>query len=142
MINTFRPHSIAEIGVFRGELALHLLNNCKSIKTYFGIDPYVAYDNWNKPLSNDITLHLAEWEAKKALHEHIASGVFRFIRKPTVEVDDEIPDSTLDFVYVDGDHTLRGITIDLDWAWRKTTSTGIRRPSGWKDFIGRTLKGL
>jgi hypothetical protein len=26
---------------------------------------------------------------------------------------DEIPDGDLDFVYIDGDHTLRGITVDL-----------------------------
>jgi len=26
---------------------------------------------------------------------------------------DEIPDQSLDFPYIDGDHTLRGITVDL-----------------------------
>lgn len=47
------------------------------------------------------------------------------IEKLTVDVKDEIEDNSLDLVYIDGDHTLRGITIDLDWAWRKTKDTGI-----------------
>lgn len=35
------------------------------------------------------------------------------LRGRTTEVIDRIPDGSLDFAYVDGDHTLRGISIDL-----------------------------
>ena len=35
------------------------------------------------------------------------------LRGTTAEVASQIPDGSLDLVYVDGDHTLRGITIDL-----------------------------
>ena len=44
----------------------------------------------------------SEYEAKRVV-----------LRGTTTEVIDEIPDGSLDFAYVDGDHTLRGITIDL-----------------------------
>jgi hypothetical protein len=35
------------------------------------------------------------------------------LRGKTTEVIDKIPDASLDIVYIDGDHMLRGITIDL-----------------------------
>ena len=41
------------------------------------------------------------------------AGKRKVLRGTTTEVIDEIPDGALDFAYVDGDHTLRGITIDL-----------------------------
>jgi pimeloyl-ACP methyl ester carboxylesterase len=35
------------------------------------------------------------------------------LRGKTADVIHQVPDGALDFAYVDGDHTLRGITIDL-----------------------------
>jgi hypothetical protein len=35
------------------------------------------------------------------------------LRGRTRELINQIPDDSLDFAYIDGDHTLRGITIDL-----------------------------
>ncbi|MEO0338135.1 MAG: riboflavin synthase, partial [Bacteroidota bacterium] len=39
------------------------------------------------------------------------------LRGKTTEVINKIKDNSLDFVYIDGDHTLRGITIDLINIW-------------------------
>lgn len=41
-----------------------------------------------------------------------------------MDVIDEIPDQSLDLCYVDGDHTLRGITIDLVRAFQKVRLGG------------------
>jgi hypothetical protein len=41
------------------------------------------------------------------------------------EVIDEIPDESLDFAYIDGDHTLRGITIDLIRLFPKMKRNGL-----------------
>jgi hypothetical protein len=37
---------------------------------------------------------------------------------------DQIPDGSLDFAYVDGDHTLRGITVDLISVYPKIRDGG------------------
>jgi len=42
-----------------------------------------------------------------------AAGKRVVLRGKTVDVISQIPDQGLDFAYVDGDHTLKGITIDL-----------------------------
>jgi hypothetical protein len=41
-----------------------------------------------------------------------------------LEVIDGVPDASLDLVYIDGDHTLRGITIDLLNVWKKVKAGG------------------
>jgi hypothetical protein len=57
------------------------------------------------------------------------------LRGRTVEVLDKIADEQLDFLYIDGDHTLRGITIDL------VNGFGKVRPNGWVggDDFTRTI---
>ncbi len=47
------------------------------------------------------------------------------LRGRTKEVIDEIPDGSLDFAYIDGDHTLRGITIDLIKLMPKVKEGGL-----------------
>jgi len=47
---------------------------------------------------------------------------------------DEIPDQSLDFAYIDGDHTLRGITLDLIQLLPKIKDGGL---IGGDDFVNK-----
>ena len=49
----------------------------------------------------------------------------KVLRGKTTEIIDEIKDESLDFVYIDGDHTLKGITIDLINLWPKIKKNGF-----------------
>lgn len=42
------------------------------------------------------------------------AGICSVVRGTNVEAAPQIPDASLDFVYLDGDHTLRGIMFDLN----------------------------
>lgn len=76
------------------------------------IDPWKKLDNWNKPYNqnDDIMERVYEkmlvstknFEKKRIIH-----------RGETKNVINILEDKSLDFCYIDGDHTLRGITIDL-----------------------------
>jgi Methyltransferase domain len=102
----------AEIGVYRGVFAGHLLDRCPSIETYYMLDPWRHLDDWNKPANrDDKTFERIFAEAMERTRNHEARAVV--LRGRTTEVIDQIPDRSLDFAYVDGDHTLRGITVDL-----------------------------
>ena len=39
----------AEIGVFKGEYAEHVLKNCAAVERYFMVDPWKHLEDWNKP---------------------------------------------------------------------------------------------
>jgi Methyltransferase domain len=122
---------VAEVGVYRGAFAVHVLERCPAIETYYMIDPWRNLPDWRKPANEpdrkfrrifDQAMERTKpWESKRVV-----------LRGRTTEVIDRIPDGTLDFAYIDGDHTLRGITIDLARVYPKV------RVGGWiggDDFV-------
>jgi hypothetical protein len=116
--------TMAEVGVYRGAFAQQLLDRCPGIATYYMIDPWRHLADWNKPANkDDDTFEQFYAESLQRTEAHAAKRVV--LRGRTVEVADEIPDGSLDFAYVDGDHTLRGITVDLIRMWPKI------KPGGW-----------
>jgi hypothetical protein len=124
LIDAGRIRCVAEIGVYRGHFAARVLQECDGIATYYMVDPWRRLDDWNKPANrpDDAFARFYEeamdrtraWEDKRIV-----------LRGRTSEVIDEVPDGALDLAYVDGDHTLRGITIDLTRVYPKV------RPGGW-----------
>jgi len=122
-INETGAAAVAEIGVYRGAFAARLLAECADISVYIMIDPWRHLPDWNKPANkaDDVferyfeeSMHkTSEWADKRIV-----------LRGRTADVIDEIPDGALDFAYVDGDHTLRGITIDLINVFPKVRSGG------------------
>ena len=43
--------NIIEIGVWKGDFAKYILDNCECINKYYLIDPWKKLDNWNKPFN-------------------------------------------------------------------------------------------
>jgi|SRR5215213_6738094 len=88
------------------------------------IDPWRHLGDWNKPANrDDETFERIFAEAMQRTQPHEQRR--EVLRGRTAEVIDRIPNASLDFAYIDGDHTLRGITIDLMRANDKV------RPGGW-----------
>ncbi len=110
-VNEKQISSIAELGVWKGAFARHLLKNCDKISEYYLIDPWKKLDDWNKPFNvqedfNDVyEIAIKNLDAFK--------NKYKLLRGKTLDVIDKIPNNSLDFAYIDGDHTLKGITIDL-----------------------------
>jgi hypothetical protein len=114
-----------ELGVLRGRFAEQILRNCPSIEHYFMIDPWKRLDDWNKPTNHPLQSTFDEIYAEAMTRTEFAKERRIVLRGKTTEVIDKIPDDALDVAYVDGDHTLRGITIDLIRAYPKVRTGGI-----------------
>lgn len=126
--------NMAEVGVYRGEFASQLLRGSDSITKYYMIDPWRHLDDWNKPANKkDDTFERFLLETKEKTN--FASEKRVILRGKTTEVIDNISDGELDFAYIDGDHTLKGITIDLISLFSKI------RVGGWigGDDFSRTI---
>jgi len=115
---------MVEIGVYRGDFAAALLERCAGITKYYMIDPWKHLDNWNKPANQDDTIFEGFFEETKTKTDFAAPRRV-ILRGKTSDVVDEITDGELDFAYIDGDHTLRGITIDLMRIYPKVKSGGF-----------------
>ena len=122
---------MAEIGVMSGDFAAAMLEASPIIERYLMIDPWRHLQGWNKPANltdeqfarcREHALERTEWASSRRV----------VLRGTTSEVCGEIEDGSLDLAYIDGDHTLRGITIDLVNMFPKV------REGGWiggDDFV-------
>lgn len=114
---------MAEVGVYQGDFALHVLERCPAIEKYYMVDPWRHLDEWNKPANeNDKTFEEVYLETLS--RTEFAAQKRIVMRGKTAEVIDFIPDNSLDFAYIDGDHTLKGITIDLIGLYPKIRGGG------------------
>jgi hypothetical protein len=114
---------MAEVGVYKGDFAFNILDKCDSIEKYYMIDPWRHLNDWNKPANqNDQTFEKVYSEALQ--RTEFAAAKRTILRGKTTEVIEAIRDNTLDFSYIDGDHTLKGITIDLICIYPKIRAGG------------------
>lgn len=123
-LSTQHTRVMAEIGVWKGDFAANILKSIPHLETYYMIDPWANLPDWNKPFN--VTPEVFD----QIFHEMNTATVFaahkrQILRGRTKEVIGMIPDESLDFAYIDGDHTLRGITIDLIKIWPKIKMGGF-----------------
>jgi hypothetical protein len=118
LINLAEVRRLTEIGVWKGEFAEAVLRACPTVQSYFMIDAWRRLDQWNKPMNIDD--HAFEAIYEEALQRTgFASDRRTALRGTTLEVICDIPDESLDLAYIDDDHTLRGVTIDLIACYQK-----------------------
>ena len=123
----------AEIGVWKGDFAQAILATFSTFTKYYMIDPWAHLPDWNKPFNvNDQTFE--EVYAEALGKTDFAASRRIVLRGRTSAVIDEISDQSLDFAYIDGDHTLRGITLDLIQVLPKIKDGGL---IGGDDFVNK-----
>jgi hypothetical protein len=123
-LSSYKTEIICELGVYKGDFAHKILKECSFIKKYIMIDPWKNISNWNKPANH--TGNIFDTFYKETLENTDFAKHKRVILKgKTTEVINEITDDSLDFIYIDGDHTLKGISIDLINTWRKIKKNGF-----------------
>jgi hypothetical protein len=123
-IQKYTCRSIAEIGVYKGTFAEEMLKRNNFIQQYYLIDPWRNLSGWNKPANKGNS----EFDKiyKEALQRtDFAKSKRKVLRGKTTEVIKNLDENTLDFVYVDGDHTLKGISIDMINVWPKVKDDGF-----------------
>ncbi len=107
----------AEIGVYQGENAKSILKTL-NIKTLYLIDSYELNEEKEKPYK--IT---GEAIAKKRLKKYEDKVVW--IKKMSKHAVEDIDDNSLDFIYIDGNHSYEGAKIDLEKYYLKLKKQGV-----------------
>lgn len=105
----------AEIGVYKGEFTEKL---CQAGLKIYAIDPWIVYKNYRK--------HPKELPYDE-LYQNTVNLLKPYdctiIKKTSMEALDDIPDESLDFVYIDGNHSLPYITQDI-YEWNRKVRVG------------------
>ena len=131
----------AEIGVWKGDSFLTLLQNCPNIKTLHGVDCYEPYEDYLAPgvfNSNQpsITYDKKEIDFIKLVcyHRLEYSGQkdkIRFHEMDSNEAAEYIDDDSLDFIFLDAYLTGEQVKNDLEVWYPKVKTGGIFSGHDW-----------
>jgi hypothetical protein len=107
----------AEIGVYKAEFAIKLAQGGFKL---LAVDPWLVYPNYRK---HPQELPYDELEAMS--RRILAPYDCTIIKKTSMDALADIPDGSLDFVYIDGNHSFPYIAADI-YEWnRKVRSGGV-----------------
>jgi Methyltransferase domain len=124
LIQSLGVQRMAEVGVYRGDFATGVLQSCESLTKYYMIDPWRHLTGWNKPANHEDSV-LGEFFQEAKAKTDFAAGKRVILRGKTTEVIDQIADGELDLAYIDADHTLKGIAVDLIRVYPKVRAGGL-----------------
>lgn len=124
---------IVEVGVAFGYHAQYLLGAIPDLR-YVGIDPYLPGYDSNDPFVKDVSqiFNTNPKEAMDRLHNAVERRLteqfgkrFELWRETSHEASRRVPNESVDFVFIDGDHRHEAVLQDLtDW-WPKVRGGGL-----------------
>ena len=112
-----------EVGILEGFNAKLVLQFVDMGKFYL-VDPYQVYKN--DDLGNLDKITQPEWDNiyEKVKERFKDDKCVELIRKTSEEASKDFPNESLDFVYLDGDHTKEGVKKDLECWFPKVKKGG------------------
>ena len=117
----------AELGVWYGETFKYVVNNCPNL-TMLGVDLYEQQPNNDGPQKYYPGEDGHKWEHEKYYNDMIkfcetTSGRASIFKGTTVDAAKTVEDNSLDFVFIDADHSFNGVDTDITH-WFSKVKTG------------------
>ena len=115
-----------ELGVYKADSFMTILENCPNVKTLYGVDSYKPYVDFfeRREVSNfELAMIRTESLLKQQYSEHKDKIVF--LEKTSAEAAKEIEDNSLDFIFIDADHTYDSVIHDLTVWYPKVKCGGL-----------------
>jgi hypothetical protein len=130
-----------EIGVHLGDFS-HLIIHIAKPRKLLLVDPWKAFEDdgyansWYGKSTSQAAMDARFDGVRQRYSKLIQSGRVEVLRQFSIDALNGVPDESLDFVYVDGDHTYEGVKADLEAAVPKLKAGGVLcgddyGPGGW-----------
>jgi hypothetical protein len=120
-----------EIGVFKGQFSDMLLRIAHPTTLHL-VDPWISStaDEHSRALYSQAHRSQKDMdniyaEVRSRFAKPIETGRVVIHREMSKSAMEKFDDESLDFVYVDGDHNERGVSLDLDLAFQKIKRQGL-----------------
>lgn len=127
-----------EIGVHKGDLSWRLLGSNRNIFLYL-VDPWeeCAADSTYLTTEDHIN-RFSQDEHDEAMRQalnnvEMFSGQFRVLRMTSAEASKQFPDESIDFVFIDGDHSYEGCSLDISLWYPKLKDGGLLSGHDYRD---------
>lgn len=117
--------NIAEIGVFEGKLTKKILDAVPEIQTYYCVDPWKHYKEWDNSLLSktwkEVDFNKVFDNFKNNIKKHEDKIII--YKMTSEEASKKIEDKGLDFVFIDGNHDYEYVKKDIE-IWKNKVKTG------------------
>lgn len=147
-----RGATCAEIGTWRGDFAATILRSRRPRLLYL-VDPWehrseTAYQRamfGGRTQDGQSEMDTIYRGVLAGFRGRIDRGQVVVKRQRSVRAAEDFPDSSLDWVYIDGDHTYEGVKGDLEAYFGKVRSGGYLagddygQPGWWEDGVTRAV---
>jgi len=119
----------AEIGVWDGVFALEVMRSNPTRKLYL-IDPFLHIEEFPQSAYGNKNIAQKDMDQKfaalkKKFKLEIKNGVICLIRKTSTDALNDIEDNSLDWVYIDGNHSYDYVLNDLKGYYNKVKKGGM-----------------
>lgn len=111
-----------EIGTCRAESTAYFLEKCPNIDLLTTIDPYKGYQDWNGEITQETVDRFLDI-AKKNLKQY--GKRVKMLREDSVNAASKFEDESVDFIFVDGDHSYDATLADCEAYYSKLKKGGI-----------------
>jgi Methyltransferase domain len=108
----------AEVGVQMGHNAKSILDNWKTCQSFALIDVWAQQENYKDPANRGNNHQQAMFEQTQTRLEQY-KDITTYYRMLSTEAAKQIPDNSLDFIYIDARHDYCGVKEDLEAYWPK-----------------------
>ena len=140
--------NIVEVGIGYGTHAKHILNKNTNIEKLYLIDPMKYYPNdlfADKIMNQEPEVEGNNFnELYELINEELSGWNDKIIwlRKESLTVtEEEIPNNSVDCVFVDGDHSYEAVLNDLKFWWGKIVVGGqLMGDDYWMDDVKKAVK--
>lgn len=114
-----KPITVLEIGTYEARNAVSIMKEL-NVKSLTCIDPYQYYDD------EQLTMIQLD-EAKQRAYSRLGSygKKIKWIHATSHAAIKKIPDNSIDFIYIDGDHRYEYVKFELEHSWKKLKSGGV-----------------
>ena len=113
----------AEIGVYQGKTAFYLLDRRPDL-TLYAVDSWPRDAQWRPPPAPPRDMRRIGVEFKRMAEEvGYWDGRLIVLHGPSVEMATHVDDGSLDFVFIDADHTTPAVLADIE-AWAPKVRSG------------------
>lgn len=130
----YKPLVGAEVGVQSGQYAKQLLENINNLKRFYCVDAWRHLDGYIDISNVHDQIH-EEYYQETCSRLNPWIDKITFIRELSIIGAKKIPDHSLDFVYIDADHSKESVTKDLHAYLPKMKSGGIMSGHDYLDGI-------
>lgn len=112
-----------ELGVSFGFNLVYFLENLPNISKVYAIDPYQPYDD---PPGGYVTEEVIN-QVKSLFLTNIDryQSKVKFLNLPSDDAHFDIPNNTLDYIFIDGDHSYQAVKKDMSHYYSKVKTGGV-----------------